>query len=419
MKAFLLSIISIFSSFMLNAQWVTLPFNTGYQNYSISFANKDTGYVCNGIWQGPPPGINHTKLFKTTNGGSSWLTVVDDYTNTPISDMHYLTENLGIYRRWQDNVMKTTNGGITGIPILSGLGGAAGDKIQVLDSLTYFFSKSDIIHYTTNGGANWISKNVSSYLTSTNGDTYCQFSNLKNGFIWGNTYHNSPTLYTDFFIYRTIDSCQTLQLVHTSTTAGAYTPSTTKIKFINDTTALMLLNNSIYKTNDVGANWNVTYTFNAPERPYLIDIKDNMIIIVGSSGTTRISIDHGVTFQTGYIGSTLPNSICIADPKYGIAYGITQYNIIKLGNYVTSLNVIKEQGIDVYPNPTCDFVTLKMSNNAQKNIDAEILDDSGKNIGHLNVAPDEKMDIRHLANGYYIFKIRYNNEFYYKKFLKE
>lgn len=417
MKAYVYNLILILLSLTISAQWTTLPLNTGYQNHSISFINKDTGYVCNGIFQGPPPGINHTKLLKTTDGGATWLTVVDDYTNTPISNMHYLNENLGIYRKWQDNVMKTTNGGVTGTSILSGLGSTNSDMIEVLDSVKYIFARNNIIYSTSNGGASWINKSTLPFQNYNNGIIYTEFDNLKNGFVYGAIIVNQPSFHAEIVVYKTTDSCQTLQLSYYSPNADF---SGNTIKLATPSIAIMTVDNMVLRTQDFGTTWDTIYTFAGAEKALALDVKNNLVVVSGNTGTIITSINYGTTFQTSIVASSLaPLSFCIANANYGIIYGRANYRLIKMGSYVTGLSEKEKSAISLYPNPASHYINLRYNDALKKDI--EIYDVTGSlvKIVNSNETLSDKIMLDELKSGYYILKIVSQEQIDFINFIKE
>ena len=72
----------------------------------------------------------------------------------------------------------------------------------------------------------------------------------------------------------------------------------------------------------------------------------------------------------------------------------------------------KERGILVYPNPNNGFVLFKLSDASQQFI-IEIFDTYGRTVAHyvLNgITAAQGIDIRHLSNGVYFYKIHYTTE---------
>lgn len=412
-------IIIFFTPVILHAQWMTLPFNSGFQNHAINFINKDTGFVSCGIFQGPPPGTNHTQLYKTKDGGYNWQMIYDDYTNTPISQLNFFNDTFGIYRRWQDAMMKTYTGGASGYSILTGGQTSAGSKFQALDSTKYSFTANDNIRYTLNGGSSWSTKSLSAYVPNTWGDNYSQFANLKNGFVCLNIYTISPT-YTEIKFCKTTDSCQTLQTVYSKTITGGYYPEAVNIKFINDSTAMMLNGDLVLKVKGFGNTiFDTIHKFTSPEIAFRIDIKDNIIIIGGSYGTLLTSVDSGLTFQISSV-SPVPLEFSIADSKLGIVYALTSANtLIKLGGLTTSLTKHKISASSIFPNPAKDYIHLQLNHPFTKNVTLDFFDYSGRHVSSTTTDATENINISSLHYGYYICKITSDNQVDYVQLIKE
>lgn len=411
------AVLLLMCSSVVFAQWTTLAFNTGYQNHAISFINKDTGYVSNGIWQGPPPGINHTKLFKTTNGGNTWLPVVDDYTNTPICQVHFLTENLAIYRRWQDNVLKSRNACSTYSTILNIGGSYSGDRFQVFDSLNYIFSRNDNIYFTNNGGNSWASKNTSGFQSF----SYIQsaFYNYKKGFVYGDIFVSTPTTHTEFKLFKTSDSCQSAQLSFYPQKDNAPYGG---VKFIDSTSAILLYDNVVLKTTDFGTSWDTIYTFSGPETGLSMDIKKNLMVISGNYGSTLISQNAGNSFLVGSspVGGIL--SICIADPDLGIVYGHSQNSIVKMNLLANGLKELNTGPFfSFYPNPTSDYLYIHPDLSRSKEFNIEIYNVTGALVKtlHYNNNNEKNIDVRNLTEGVYYMKLYNTTCSFMKKFIKQ
>lgn len=419
MKAFIISSLLTLFSFTLNAQWITLPFFSGLSNQAINFINKDTGFVACGIFQGPPPGINHSQLYKTKNGGISWQMMYDDYTNTPISQLVFFNDTFGLYRRWQDIIMKTYTSGATGYSILSAGQTSAGAKFQAFDSTKYIFAYKDQMSYTLNGGVSWITRSLLSYMPNNWGDNYSQFANLKNGFVCLNNYTISPT-YTEIKFCKTTDSCQTLQTIYSKTITGGYYPEPLNIKFIDDSTAIMSNSDLVMKVKGFNnITFDTLYKFTSPEVANSISVKDNIIIIGGNYGTLLTSVDSGQTFQMSSVTPT-PFAFSIADSKLGIVYALTSANtVIKLNGLTTSLTKTETSKARIFPNPTTNELHIQLPNKLHEKIHIDIFDYTGRILESIDMNDNEKININHLLNGYYLLKLSYSEQIEYIKFLKE
>lgn len=419
MKAFICIILVSFP-ITISAQWVTLPFPTALQKHAINFINKDTGFVSCGIFQGPPNINIHSQLYKTKDGGNSWQMMYDDYTNTPISQLLFFNDTFGLYRRWQDIMMKTYSSGVTGYSILSGGQSSSGSQFQAFDSIKYLFPSKDEIRYTLNGGLSWVSRSLSTYIPNNFGGNVTQFANLKNGFVFLiNTYTISPA-YVEVKFCKTTDSCQTLQPIYSKTISGTFYADPIDFKFINDSTAIMSNKDLVMRVNGfTNTTFDTLYKFTSPEVVHTISIKDNIVIIGGNYGTLLSSVDSGLTFQTSSVTPT-PLEFSIADSKLGVVYALTSGNtVIKLSGLTTSLIINETPTSKVFPNPTTNELHIHLPNTSPEKIHIDIFDYTGRLINTQDIYNNEYINVNHLLKGYYLLKLSYNKQIEHMKFLKQ
>lgn len=419
MRAFIYIILVSFP-ITISAQWVTLPFPTALQKHAINFINKDTGFVSCGIFQGPPNINIHSQLYKTKDGGNNWQMMYDDFTNTPISQLLFFNDTFGLYRRWQDIMMKTYSSGVTGYSILSGGQASSGTQFQAFDSTKYLFPSKDEIRYTLNSGVSWVSRSLSTYIPNNFGGNVTQFANLKNGFVFLiNTYTLSPA-YVEVKFCKTTDSCQTLQPIYSKTISGTFYEDPIDFKFINDSTAIMFNKDLVMKVKGfTNTTFDTLYKFTSPEVAHRISIKDNIVIIGGNYGTLLTSIDSGLTFQISSVTPT-PLEFSIADSKLGVVYALTSVNtVIKLSGLTTSLTKNETSISKVFPNPTTNELYIQLPNKLHQKIHIDIFDYTGRLIDTQNINSSEKINVDHLLNGYYLFKLSYGKQIEYIKVIKE
>lgn len=411
---------------IIKAQWTVLPFNTGYKNYGLSFINKDTGYVAGGIWTGPPSGPDSTMLFKTNDGGVSWQTIINRI-GTPISQVTFVTSKIGFYREWQDNINKTIDGGLTETSILYTGGSSNLDRFQVLDSQQLLYSMANNVYYTSNGGASWTTKSITFYQTYPNGYNYVQFHDLKNGFVWGTIYNSIPTAHDELYLYKTTDSCQTLQLSYSMITPGIITsPSYIRMKFISATTALMTVDNLVLRTQDFGTTWDTLFIGPPSMLWQSMDAKNNIVVIGSNNGKILTSFDLGLTYQTTTIAASTVKitDICIADANGGTIYATCDNGrILKYKPTTANVSEVESSKIIIYPNPTPGILHLKFPNTKNKPMIIDIYDYRGLlvksfNYDQPNILP-ENLNISELNNGSYILKIRTSSTVDYFKILKQ
>lgn len=103
-------------------------------------------------------------------------------------------------------------------------------------------------------------------------------------------------------------------------------------------------------------------------------------------------------------------------PNYTLGHGIPN---LELAQTLNVSNVELQDGISIYPNPTTDYIHLKVPNNISE-INVVILDVLGKNVleKHLYNAQN-RIELAHLSDGVYFAKITFNSESKTFKIIKE
>ncbi|HMR40242.1 MAG TPA: YCF48-related protein [Ignavibacteria bacterium] len=136
--------------------WTKQQTSAPYGFYDIKMLNSNTGYACGGLLIA---GAGY--VFKTTNGGNSWLQIPLSIPNTPLYDLDFIDANTGwIFGGYPFGsppiISRTTNGGVswtnqTSTPVLDGTVAAGSFK----DANTGYFTYGSNLFKTTNGGTNW------------------------------------------------------------------------------------------------------------------------------------------------------------------------------------------------------------------------------------------------------------------------
>ncbi len=219
------------------AEWTQISTGTDRNLISMCFVNASTGYV----------GGARQLLRKTTDAGQTWQNLqlpVQGQWDTAyyVMDINFVTPNTGYvvgFFQLESKIWKTTDGGSSWVT--QGTGGADYlKKTYFLDEITGFAfggpTYSEVIK-TTNGGATWQSVSQESYIAY----SMC-FINATTG-VYG---------CADGRVYRTVDGGNTWNF--------AMCPSSldiTSIHFINATTGFGFGSGSVYiKTTDAGQTWN-------------------------------------------------------------------------------------------------------------------------------------------------------------------
>jgi len=139
---------------------LTLDTETYYTEYikncGISFLDANTGFFVLFTRTG-----NNYFLFKTTDGGDSWQQRSisgENITNNDVSHLTFLNINIGWARNNWDNIIRTTDGGITWELMNEDLGNIYKIKF-VNESLGYYYTTSGLFK-TVDGGYNWVQLNT-------------------------------------------------------------------------------------------------------------------------------------------------------------------------------------------------------------------------------------------------------------------
>jgi len=128
--------------------WFSISSNNSGRYCNFVFVNNNTG------WFLKSNDAIFSKLYKTTNGGTTWDSVI---INEHIVSVYFLNERLG----WLGSSNRTTNGGLNWTTIPSTF---EANSLFFLDSVTGFGTGTfGGVYKTTNGGVNWASVYFNGY----------------------------------------------------------------------------------------------------------------------------------------------------------------------------------------------------------------------------------------------------------------
>ena len=151
----------IFFSSNAGANWVTKPTSSTNNVLDIQFINSNTGYICGAANQ----------MEKTTNGGNNWtlLSLPTPMNTYQLNNLSFINPNTGWASGFKSPfdpslIFKTTNGGGSWVnQTLQGNPNGGVVSVHMLDANTGY-ALGFGLYSTTNGGTNWIAS-TNPYLT--------------------------------------------------------------------------------------------------------------------------------------------------------------------------------------------------------------------------------------------------------------
>lgn len=116
----------------------------------LQFTSAAVGYVSGGItYDGGSTGVMH----KTVDGGDSWSNL--NLSTSQITAMHFLSDNVGYYYNFNQELFKTIDGGISWSKISQNEFDFVTSIIFMDESKGYLTDYAGGIYSTSNGGVTW------------------------------------------------------------------------------------------------------------------------------------------------------------------------------------------------------------------------------------------------------------------------
>jgi photosystem II stability/assembly factor-like uncharacterized protein len=317
--------------------WQTLNGQTTDVLFDIEFIDENIGWICGGYYG---PGL----ILKTTNAGQSWVhyTITD---TTAFASIDFVNANIGIAGTYAGKIYKSTNGGTTWNIVMSDANSKSIRNVNAININKYYsfgvvgIAEDPLVLVSTNGGSNWIYKCRWINLTHIY-STF--FINQNNGWIAGNYIWTGK-------VYRTTDSGETW--VNQISAPDTYLRS---VFFINQYIGWAAGENQIFKTVNSGNSWqtiNIGITVGL-RSIYFVD--EYYGWAVGYNNVIIKSTDGGLTWVRQNSPYIYPWSTYFLDRNIGWVLG--QY-----GNILHTTN-----GGDTWtsvPNiPNCDYNEMRFAN---------------------------------------------------------
>ncbi len=321
----LVCILMLVLATILNAQkWQKIemkfpPGDTLLQTSSISFATKNTGWICTSGYFGSilPPRQHSTKILKTTNGGKDWFLqkyVSDTYDR----DQVFTTDSLHCWAYDSyGNLIFTTDGGSNWMNIY--IGGSPAVNQKFFFGL-YFFNNDEGIAinrtrpwFTKDGGKSWTAGD-SSKIELTTQDI--SFTGKNKGWIVNG---GSPYRSDGGNIANTTNGGKTWRYQDSSTTIVTAVDFTDSLHGCATATNWFFDTGFVYSTTDGGKNWQLSqFLYYGPFWDIgFIDDKNGWITGAGKILNTT---DGGITWKTQEQGMQYALLKLIVLKKEKVAY---------------------------------------------------------------------------------------------------
>ncbi len=374
----------------VQAQWTDISIPYPYALAKGSFVNDNLGYV---MADGYP------MIFKTTNGGSSWDSVIIN-PGVGAIDIEFISADTGfvLVDSGAITMLKTTfNGGNSWISDTL----PAGDVYNMMrftdasnGFVTGIFS---IVYHTTNGGQNWTPLPMGGYSSANDKEHVGADTIIFTG--WDGTF-----AYRGSVIRR--DGIGTFQErifgSDYSTFSGTHFLNG-NLGFAVFTKGFPVYDNYFVRTTNGGTSWDTIHTDTTTAFAYT-----DVFMTNGTEGY--------ITNQTGATSTILKVNGSTSTLDYTSNFALKRFH--RGGNTLFALGeggkVVKRNqplAIDetvvtalqgIYPNPTSDFLNLPI----ELVSDISVLDMNGKMVLSTILTPGQILSLGQLSNGMYVIMVK-------------
>lgn len=353
----------------------------------IEFINSQIGYV-----------IMDDKIFKTSDGGNTWIDTELPITYRDPSNFDFVNENVGYVTNYKSDVYKTIDGA-QNWDLITGSGGINNSSegtydIKFISENVGFVSggfNQPRTFKTTNGGQSW--------------EILGNFRIYNIQFITPQLGYAQDYYYSARKLYKTTDGGDTWSILYEpNDEINSFHFATENIGY------LVGWGGMVEKTIDGGSSWN---QLNIPWQVYdnVRFYSEDIGFVVNNYGYVYKTIDGGENWSS-VLGTDKIFDMKFTDDVLYMAgsWGkIIKNDLDILG--VDEFNTFNSE-IVIYPNPSDDFVWLK-SKNGKYLKSVNFFDISGRNVKSLPVEKNSetlKIDIADFATGLYLLKINFADE---------
>lgn len=389
-----LILILLIAASSIFAQWDHQQSGTAEHLFDVHVTMSSFGLIIGG---------NGTVL-RTTNGGSQWNSI-NSGTNSSLKAMDFAgLSNRGWAVGMGGTVLKTSNSGFTWSVLPSFTNENLSDIYVVgsNDPVIYIAGSSGKIHFSTNAGADWVTKYVGAQVTLTS----ILFLNIHTGWTVGGNK-----------IFKSMNSGLNWSLVQSGT--NNYLNS---IYFTSAQTGWIVgTSGTILRTTNAGDTWSLR---NSGTQNSLLSVtfkNDSTGYIVGENGIILKTTNYGAN----WINISTPTSNILRSVRFALGQGNTGWAVGINGTIIRTTNGGFPIGVENisnetpesfeleqnYPNPFNPSTKIRFSLNLAGNVKLSVYDILGKEVGvlvneHLNSGKYEiDFDASKLSSGIYLYKL--------------
>ncbi len=353
--------------------WFTQSSGTSLTLNSVFMLSDNTGYIGGGdILIDNSNTLDRGAILKTTNGGINWFNLVPPTFDKIIHSVYFVNEQTG-YAVGRDNnsyaIFKTTNEGSSWIQQTP----PAVTMTPPLNSV-YFFDPNTgytagtggAVFYTSDGGTNWISRNLSFFTNL----TAIYFTDVNTGFLSAdNSVLKTTNGGTDW-----------------DTTLFAAARTFKSVIFLTQNTGYAVGGSSVYMTINGGVNWTiVSLPGNDLQTVFFPSVATGYTAGIGNGIYKTIDEGENWTLQS-QTGSNAINSMYFINDTLGYAVGnggmiLKTINggsvgITNLSTEIPDMHILKQN----YPNPFNPETNIEYSIPENSDVRLTLYDASGKTV---------------------------------------
>ncbi len=333
-------------------------------------------------------------ILKTTNGGTTWTPQVSN-TYSSLNSVHFTDANTGYITGGSGLILKTTNGGTLWSALTTNATGNLKAICFPSATTAYVVGSGGTILKTTNSGTTWTAQ--TSGRTNLLKSVY--FVNATTGYAVG----DSATL------LKTVNGGTTWTILNSGVT-GFYN-NLNAVYFTDVNTGYIAgQSGKIIKTTNGGTTW-TTQTTGFSSDIYSIHFVDANNGYAAGYIKVLKTIDGGTTWtiQSTGISGTYDNlsSIFFLNSSLGYTVGYKGRILKTINGGVAGVEEnTKESQLNIYPNPTADYITVNIDNKDNSPMTMNIYNTIGKLVKQVAITQNQqKVNVQDLNNGIYIVEI--------------